>query len=133
MNILRLICLWVIAFVLPVNTVLAQLPAHTQMATSAAHIDSSHHTEHHQPMAESAQSPELHVHHGLFGQTSVHVHEPAPPVDCAKACQVMSGSPLLAHAFIEPLPLSAILVAHSGAALRGVTVPPLEDPPKVRA
>ncbi len=133
MKILRLICWWVMAFVLPVNTVLAQMPAHTQMAVNSPHVGSTHHSDHHQPVLGSTQSPELHVHHGLFGQTSIHVHEPAPPVDCAKACQVMSGSPLLAHAFIEPLPLSAILVAHSGAALRGVTVPPLEDPPKVRA
>ncbi|WP_373974639.1 hypothetical protein NT239_13545 [Chitinibacter sp. SCUT-21] len=135
MKALRIFLFCVMAIVLPVNTVLAQSLAHAKIL-AASHsvagnaeqtaLDHSHH-----PQAESEQH--LHLHKGLFGKVSVHIHEPAKQNDCIKACQAMPSSMLAADSFAEPLPLAAILVGISLVTPAGVTVDPLEDPPKLRA
>lgn len=134
MNQVRLFFFCVMAFVLPVNTVLARLPAPVKMASvHAAHHDQSHHQ--HENAASDEQKPQLHLHTGLFGKVSEHWHQPAAAmvVDCVKACQTMPNLAFFESPFALPLPLSAVLVEHPPVTLSSVTLAPLEDPPKLRA
>ncbi|WP_348945522.1 hypothetical protein ABHF33_02720 [Chitinibacter sp. FCG-7] len=141
MTMLRFFFLCVMAFVLPVNTVLAQMPAHAKIAAAHAQSIQPAHQHDHAAVSDSAahhaapalKSAKPHLHHGLFGKVSAHTHEPAPQADCIKACQAMPGSMLVNALFVSPLPLNAVLVGIPVAALAGITVPPLEDPPKMRA
>ena len=135
MNILRIFFFCLLAIVLPVNSVLAQVPVYAKIANV--------HTEHapHQhavtvtDLSHALPGKQIHLHQGLFGKLSVHVHEPIASVsiDCVNACQSMTNSVLFDSRFSVPFPLVAILVDASCATLCGVTVAPLEDPPKLRA
>ncbi|WP_157313899.1 hypothetical protein [Chitinibacter sp. GC72] len=143
---LRFFFLCVMAMVLPVNTVLAQMPAHAKIAavqSASFQAVQAEHAQHHADNIPAASAShhaapvkeltEQHLHHGLFGKVSAHTHEPAPQADCIKACQAIPGSMLINALFVSPLPLNAVLVGMPVAALAGITVPPLEDPPKIRA
>jgi hypothetical protein len=131
MKMLRFFFFCVMTLVLPANTVLAQMPAHAKIAALSQHVASLA-QDHHAPEIKASKAS-LHLHQGLFGQLKVHIHEPAPQTDCIKACQAMPGSILVDAMFISPQPLSAVLVSTELAALVGLTVSPLEDPPKLRA
>jgi len=137
MKVLRLFFFCVLVVVLPVNSVLAQMPAYGKITSS--------HTEHapHQYDEIDAglnhalpdKQIQIHIHQGLFGKQSVHVHEPIASVsiDCVNACQTMPNSVIFDSRFTVPFPLVAILVDASCATLFSVTLAPLEDPPKFRA
>jgi hypothetical protein len=127
---LRLFFFCVMAIVLPVNAVLANMPMPIKVESAHA----AHHHEEAAPVAD-VEKPELHLHLGLFGKVSEHWHEPMPvtTVDCAKACQTMANSVLFDSQFALPIFLSSILVEIPHAALYSVTLAPPEDPPKFRA
>lgn len=129
---LRLFLLCVLAMVLPVNSVLAKLPAPAKI--EAMHSD---HASHQQEIAAASvftadSKPQLHIHFGLFGQASKHVHEPiaATAIDCVKACQSMPNLMLFDAQLTHAFSLSAILVDALQAALYSITLAQLEDPPK---
>ncbi len=135
MKAFRLFLFCVLAIVLPVNSVLAQVPAYAKMMSVNTPYESHQHDESGAGLSKTPSEDKLHVHQGLFGKASVHVHEPIASVstDCAKACQATPNSVLFDSGFTVPFPLVAILVDASCAALCSVTVAPLEDPPKFRA
>ncbi len=135
MKVLRLFFFCVLVVVLPVNSVLAQMPAYAKI--TSAHTDHAphQHDETGADLSHALPDKQMHIHHGLFGQQSVHVHEPMPvaTADCAKACQTTTNPILFDSWLTETFPLSAILVDASLATLCSVTVAPLEYPPKLRA
>lgn len=137
MKILRLFLFCVLAIVLPVNTVLAKLPALVKIESDhLTHVHASHqYDEVVASVTKTDSKPQLHLHLGLFGKLSVHVHEPIPAitVDCIKACQVMPNSMLFDPQFAFPFPLTAVLVGVSQASLSSVILAPPEDPPRLRA
>ncbi|QKJ67108.1 hypothetical protein HQN60_10585 [Deefgea piscis] len=134
MKSLRLFFFCVLALVLPVNSVLAQMPAYAKIASAHTEHAAHQHDASAPHLSQTPSSEQLHIHLGLFGQQSVHVHEPMPvtTTDCAKACQTSLNSILLDPLFAIPL-FSAILVDAAPATLCSVTLAPLEDPPKLRA
>ncbi|QZA77285.1 hypothetical protein K4H28_13490 [Deefgea tanakiae] len=135
MKVLRLFFFCVLLVVLPVNSVLAQMPAYAKITSAYTDHAPHQHDETGADLSHALPDKQIHIHQGLFGKQSVHVHEPIASVsiDCVNACQTMPNSVIFDSRFTVPFPLVAILVDASCATLFSVTLAPLEDPPKFRA
>ncbi|WP_410499054.1 hypothetical protein [Chitinibacter sp. S2-10] len=125
---LRFFFFCVMTIVLPVNTVLAQMPAHAAQQSSHRHQAASHSDS----LSPASAHSTVHLHQGLFGQLQEHLHDTVPQNDCIKACQAMPSSALIGLSFTALVPISAVFVCQPVTALASLSISPLEDPPRSR-